>query len=102
VNAGGFLKRGRDEGAAGTEDDLCVENACAALALQRIRMANLSFRQVIGLSNLVGQAAVHQGVVPAAKLLAPDAILDQPLEDLVQAETREIFTPYWHPLFISS
>jgi hypothetical protein len=56
-------------------------------------MSNLSLREVIGLSDLVRQATVHQGVVLTAKLLAPHPIFDLPLENLVQAESRDIFTP---------
>jgi hypothetical protein len=88
-----YLKWGGDQRTAGTEDDLCVENGCPAPALGGICVAKLSFREVVGLGDLVRQPAVYQGVVLTTKLLAPHPILNQPLEDLVQAESREIFTP---------
>jgi hypothetical protein len=72
---------------------MCVEDGCPAPTFDGICVTKLSFREVVGLGDLVRQPAVHQGVVLTTKLLAPDPILDQPLENLVQAESREIFTP---------
>jgi hypothetical protein len=91
--AGVYLKLRGDQGTAGTEDDLCIENGCPAPALGGICVTKLSLREVVGLGDLVRQPAVHQGVVLTTKLLAPHPILNQPLKDLVQAESREIFTP---------
>jgi hypothetical protein len=100
TDAGGSLKGRRNQGAAGAEDDLGVENGCPAPALGGLCVAKLSLREVIGLCDLVRQSAVHQRAVLTAKLLAPHAILDLPFKDFVQAESRDIVTPDWHSSYI--
>jgi hypothetical protein len=79
---------------------LLIENRRPAAAFGGLFMANLPLREVVGLRDLVRQAAVYQGVILAAKLLAPHAIFDEPLKDLVQAERRNVFTPDWHGSYI--
>jgi len=39
--------------------------------------------EVVGLRDLIRQSTVHQGVILAAKLLAPNPILDEALEHFI-------------------
>jgi len=59
-------------GAAG---DLRVEDVRAAAALRGVLVHQLAIRNVIGLRDLVRQAAVDQIVIPTAKLFAPGPVL---------------------------
>ena len=55
--------------------DLRVEDVRPAAALRGIFMHKLAIRNVIGLRDLVRQAAVDQIVIPTAKRFAPGPVL---------------------------
>ena len=74
--------------------DLGVEYSCSTAALGGVFVYQVAIRQVVSLADELGQPAVHQCGIAAPQFLAPRPILGLPLEDLLQAEHREIFAPY--------
>jgi hypothetical protein len=72
---------------------LCIEDRRTAPALRRILVRELSTLQVVGLTYLVGQSAIHERVGFTPKLLAPCPVFGQPSKSLLQGASRHIFSP---------
>jgi hypothetical protein len=78
---------------AGAATDLGIEYRRPAAAFRGFFVALLAIGHVVIPAYGVGQTAIYQFVGAAAKVFAPRAVLDLGLENLFQAETREIFRP---------
>jgi hypothetical protein len=72
---------------------LWIEYGRPAPALGCILVGKLSIRLVVGLTHVVRQSPVHEGVGFATKFCAPRPIFGLPFEDLFQSASREVFTP---------
>ena len=68
-------------------DDLCIEYDRPPPALSGILVDQLSIRQIVGLTDVFGQSAVHQRIGFATKFLAPGPILGLRAEDLLHGAT---------------
>jgi hypothetical protein len=90
-----FLTASRD-GTNGVPDDLRIQDVRAAPALLGILVDQFSMRQIVILTDVLGQPAVHQGIGLEPDLLIPRPILGLPSENFFQGTRREIFGPGGH------
>jgi hypothetical protein len=82
--------------------NLRVNYVCPAPALGGILMHQLASRQIVVLTYVFGQSAVHQCVGFETKFFVPRAILGLPSQHIFQSASREIFRPKGHSVLISS
>jgi len=92
-----FLTASRD-GTNGMPDDLRIQDVRAAPALLGILVNQFSMRQIVVLTDVFGQPAVHQGIGLEPDLLIPGPILGLPSQNFFQGTRREIFGPGRHSL----
>jgi hypothetical protein len=82
--------------------DLRVNDVCPAPALSGLLVYQLASGQVVILTYVFCQPAIHQRVGFEAEFLVPRPILGLPPEYLFQAASREIFRPKGHSVLTSS
>ena len=82
--------------------DLRVNDVCPTPALGGLLMHQLASGQVVILTYVFRQPAIHQRVGFEAEFLIPGPILGLPSQYFLQAASREIFRPRGHSVLTSS